>query len=135
MCDNGSPSECSVADGNGHVTVNPVNDAPVADDQSVTTDEDTAKDSCPQRLHDVDGDALSYTHREWLRTHGTPQLARVRTSPTRRTPTTTAPTRFTYKANDGTADSNPATVSITVNAVNDAPVAANDSLQLNEDTR
>ena len=29
---------------------------------------------------------------------------------------------FTYKANDGTADSNVATVSLTVNAVNDAPV-------------
>ena len=31
---------------------------------------------------------------------------------------------FTYKANDGTADSNIATVSITVNPVNDAPVLA-----------
>ena len=30
---------------------------------------------------------------------------------------------FTYKVNDGTADSTPATVSITVTAVNDAPVA------------
>src|SRR5206468_9539876 len=29
---------------------------------------------------------------------------------------------FTYKANDGALDSNVATVSITVNAVNDAPV-------------
>ncbi len=34
---------------------------------------------------------------------------------------------FTYKANDGTADSNTATVTITVNAVNDAPAAVNDS--------
>ena len=34
---------------------------------------------------------------------------------------------FTYKANDGTADSNMATVSLTVNPVNDAPVAAADS--------
>ena len=31
---------------------------------------------------------------------------------------------FTYKANDGTADSNVATVSLTINPVNDAPVAA-----------
>ena len=30
---------------------------------------------------------------------------------------------FTYKANDGSADSNVATVSLTVSAVNDAPVA------------
>ena len=34
---------------------------------------------------------------------------------------------FTYQANDGTADSNVATVTITVNAVNDAPVASDDS--------
>jgi hypothetical protein len=34
---------------------------------------------------------------------------------------------FTYKANDGTVDSNVATVSITVNAVNDPPVAVDDS--------
>ena len=31
---------------------------------------------------------------------------------------------FTFTVNDGTVDSNVATVSITVNAVNDAPVAA-----------
>ena len=41
---------------------------------------------------------------------------------------------FTYKANDGSADSNVATVSITVNPVNDAPVAVADSYNTNEDT-
>src|SRR5438093_8238476 len=40
---------------------------------------------------------------------------------------------FTYKANDGTLDSNVATVSITVNAVNDAPVAVGNSYSVNED--
>ena len=44
------------------------------------------------------------------------------------------PATFTYKANDGTADSNTATVTITVTAVNDAPVATNDSYSTNEDT-
>jgi VCBS repeat-containing protein/parallel beta-helix repeat protein len=43
------------------------------------------------------------------------------------------PDSFTYKANDGTRDSNTATVSITVTAVNDAPVAANDSGSVAED--
>ena len=38
------------------------------------------------------------------------------------------PDSFTYKANDGQADSNVATVSINVGAVNDAPVAQNDSV-------
>lgn len=37
------------------------------------------------------------------------------------------PDSFTYKANNGTADSNVATVTITVSAVNDAPVAVADS--------
>ena len=38
------------------------------------------------------------------------------------------PDSFTYKANDGQADSNVATVSINVGAVNDAPVANADSI-------
>ena len=40
---------------------------------------------------------------------------------------------FTYKANDGIADSNIATVTITVNPVNDPPVATNDSYSVNQD--
>ena len=40
---------------------------------------------------------------------------------------------FTYKANDGLADSNVATVSLTVNTVNHPPVAVNDSYSVNED--
>src|SRR5262249_34868757 len=39
---------------------------------------------------------------------------------------------FTYKANDGSLDSNVATVNITVTPVNDAPVANNDSYNVNE---
>ena len=41
---------------------------------------------------------------------------------------------FTYKANDGTVDSNTVTVTITVGAVNDAPVAGDDSYATPEDT-
>src|SRR5207245_1514964 len=44
------------------------------------------------------------------------------------------PDSFTYKANDGSADSNVGTVSITVNAVNDAPVASNQAVVTDEDT-
>jgi VCBS repeat-containing protein len=44
------------------------------------------------------------------------------------------PDSFTYRANDGTADSNVATVSIAVAPVDDAPVAVNDSYSVNEDT-
>lgn len=41
---------------------------------------------------------------------------------------------FTFKANDGAADSNTATVSITVTAVNDTPIALAQSVNTNEDT-
>ena len=40
---------------------------------------------------------------------------------------------FTYKANDGKVDSNTATVNITINAVNDPPIAVNDAYTTNED--
>src|SRR6059036_2819501 len=41
---------------------------------------------------------------------------------------------FTYKANDGQADSGIATVTITIGGANDAPVAVNDSYTTAEDT-
>src|SRR5204863_1863821 len=41
---------------------------------------------------------------------------------------------FTFKAKDGTVDSTPATVTITITAVNDAPVAASGTLTTAEDT-
>src|SRR5207244_3038711 len=41
---------------------------------------------------------------------------------------------FTYSANDGFADSTPVTVTLTVNPVNDAPVAGDDSIATDEDT-
>lgn len=41
---------------------------------------------------------------------------------------------FTYRASDGTADSGLATVTISVDAVNDAPIASDDSYSLDQDT-
>ena len=41
---------------------------------------------------------------------------------------------FTYKVNDGSHDSNMATVAIAVTSVNDAPVANGQSVITNEDT-
>ena len=40
---------------------------------------------------------------------------------------------FTYRASDGTLSSNLATVTLTVNPVNDPPVADNDAYSVNED--
>ena len=41
---------------------------------------------------------------------------------------------FTFKANDGSADSNLATISLTINSVNDAPLASGNSYTTAEDT-
>jgi len=44
------------------------------------------------------------------------------------------PDSFTFKVNDGAADSALASVSITITPTNDRPMAANDSVTLLEDT-
>ncbi len=102
------------------ITVNPVNDAPVANTQSVSVNEDESL-SIVLTGSDVDGDALTYV---------------VTTQPQNGTLSGTAPNltytpntnfngsdSFTFTANDGSVDSNIATIAITVNSANDAPVA------------
>ena len=102
------------------INVTAVNDAPVANDQSVSTPEDTAL-VINLTASDVEGSPLSYSI-VTQPLHGT--LSGTGAAQTY-TPNAnySGPDSFTFKANDGTADSNVATVSITVNAVNDAPVA------------
>jgi VCBS repeat-containing protein len=113
------------------ITVTAVNDAPVADDQSVTTDEDTAL-GITLTASDVDGDPLTYS------IVGDPSNGSLSGTPPSVTYTPNADFNggdsFTFQANDGSADSNVATVSITVNAVNDSPVADDQSVSTSEDT-
>ena len=113
------------------VTVTATNEPPVANDQSVSTNEDTSKD-ITLTATDADGDSLTYSV-------VTPPLHGVLTGTAPNltyTPDTDyhGPDSFTFKANDGTIDSNVATISITVNPVNDPPVANNQSASTNEDT-
>ena len=61
-------------------------------------------------------------------------LASTAASPTRRHANFNGTDSFTYTATDGTAVSNVATVTITVTAVNDAPVAVNDAATTAEET-
>ena len=56
------------------------------------------------------------------------------TAPTRRPPTTTGPTRFTYTIGDGHGGTDTATVNITVTPVNDAPNAVDDTLTTGQGT-
>ncbi len=102
-----------------NVTENPTNSAPVADDQSVTADEDTPKD-ITLTASDADGDPLTWSV-------GTPSHGALSgTAPNLTyTPDTgyTSSDSFTFTVNDGTVDSNTATVSITVQgAANQPPV-------------
>jgi len=128
----------TVSDGKGGtdtatvtVTVNSVNDSPVADSQSVTTNEDTPV-AITLTGSDPEVDPLTYF---------------VQTPPTNGTLSGTAPNltytpnanfngldTFTFKVNDGAADSEPATVSITIEPVNDAPVADNQAVTAKQST-
>ncbi|MDD2752225.1 MAG: Ig-like domain-containing protein [Candidatus Omnitrophica bacterium] len=107
------------------------NNAPVASNQSVTTDEDVPA-GITLNATDVDGDNLTYA---------------LVTNPSHGALSGTAPNlnyvpnanyngadSFTFKANDGLADSNIATVSITVTAINDPPVASDLLVTVLEDT-
>src|SRR5207249_3486202 len=97
------------------ITITAVNDAPVANAQAVATTEDTAM-PITLAASDVDGDALTYSVVVGP-AHGT-----LSGTPPAVTYTPAAnyngPDSFTFKANDGTVDSNVATVSITVTAIN-----------------
>ena len=129
VCDDGSPSKCSVQ--RAVVNVTAVNDPPVADDHSVTTDEDTAKE-VTLSASDVEGDALGYTIVSATQ-HGTLSGTGANLTYTPEADYN-GPDRFTFKAIDGTADSELATVSIAVSAINDAPVANDDTKSTNQDT-
>jgi VCBS repeat-containing protein len=113
------------------VTVNPINDAPMANNQSVTTDQNTPK-AITLTGSDVEGSPLTFA---------------IVTGPTHGSLSGTSPSvtytpaagysgsdSFTFKVDDGALDSNIATVSITVVAVNHAPVAMNDAYSTNANT-
>lgn len=100
------------------ITITPVNHAPVANSQSVTTNEDTQA-IITLLASDVDGDTLTFSIVS-LPSHGTltgaaPNLTYMPAADYN------GADSFTFKANDGKADSNIATVTITVNPVNDIP--------------
>lgn len=105
------------------ITVTPVNDPPTANSGiTATTDEDTAKDITLVGS-DIESSSLTYAKASDP-AHGTVSI-NTTTGVARYTPAANyhGGDSFTYKANDGTADSATATVSITVTPVNDSPTA------------
>ena len=111
------------------ITINAVNDAPVASDVSASTNEDTTKEITLDAT-DVDGDALTYSIIST--NNGTVTISDVTATYTPDSNYNGTDT-FTYTANDGSLDSNTATITITVNAVNDQPVANDISTSTDED--
>jgi Bacterial Ig domain len=95
------------------IAVRHVNRAPTASAGSITTDENTAA-AVSLAATDPDGDALTYT------IVGSPAHGTLGGTGSSRTYTPAAgysgPDSFTFKVSDGTRDSAPATVSITVRA-------------------
>jgi gliding motility-associated-like protein len=112
------------------ITVSPVNDAPIANHQSVSVQEDNAE-AIALSGSDVEGSVLTFTVLTQP-THGTLAGSGVNYIYTPHANYYGADS-FTFKVNDGTIDSNPATVSITVNSVNDTPIANNQSVTVQED--
>ena len=113
------------------ITVTAVNDAPIANEQNITTTEDTNK-TIVLSGSDIDGDTLGYTVTQ-VPSHGTlsgtaPNLVYTPNA------NYNGNDSFKFKVNDGTVDSGEATVNIAINTANDAPTAVDDTSTLDEDS-
>src|SRR5205814_1818859 len=118
------------------ITVNQVNDAPLAVSDSYTVDEDTPLTvSAPAVLgndSDADGDPLNAVLVSGP-SHGVLTLNTNGSFNYVPAANYNGSDSFTYQANDGATNSAIATVNITVNSVNDAPLALDDTYTVNED--
>jgi VCBS repeat-containing protein len=118
------------------ITIAPVNDAPVANDDSYSVSEGGTLTVAPAGVLGNDTDPESPAldailvsgpaHAASFTLNADGSFSYVHDGGE------TTSDSFTYKANDGSADSNVATVTITVEPVNDAPLANNDSYSVNE---
>ena len=136
-----------VTDGNGgsatatvNITVNSINDDPVAANDAFSTDEDTAYsatlglDDLLQNDSDLDGDTLTVTT---VPVNGPSDGSLVLRPDGTFTYTPDADffgtDSFTYEVTDGNGGTAEATVNIMVDPVNDAPVANDDNFTVDED--
>ena len=118
-----------------NITVNAVNDAPVAVADTVTTDEDTAVSiDVLANDSDVDGDTLSVS----AVTQGANGVVAIdgQTGEVTYTPDAdfNGSDSFTYTVSDSNGGTDTETVTVTVNPVADAPVAVDDSATVDEDS-
>ena len=115
------------------ITVNSVNDAPVAVADAFAVDEDTLFDSVAEGFNltgndtDTEGDPLTVMLVQDV-TQGTLTF-NGNDFTYQADPHYHGADSFTYKLSDGDLESNTVTVTITVNSINDAPVATFDTAQ------
>ena len=138
--DNGSPLPVASSEAIVTITLNPVNDAPAVVDDTVSTNEDTAKAiSVLANDADVDGTPLPAS----VVVTSEPSHGAVSVNPGTGVITYTpeqhynGPDSFTYEVTDDgsptPALTSPGTVNITVTAVNDAPFTEPDDASTDED--
>jgi hypothetical protein len=131
----------TISDGNGgndsanvYVTVSPVNDPPVAVDDSATVPEDSSNNQIDVLANDfdVDGDSLTITG-VTVPLHGTATYTAsyVYYTPD---PDYNGSDQFSYSVSDGNGGSDSATVYVTVGGLNDPPNAVADSATVAEDS-
>ncbi len=106
------------------ITVTSVNDAPVAVPTSISVTKNIVFNGILVAT-DADNDPLSYSAGSVSAAHGTVVILLNGTYTYTPFANYTGPDAFTFKANDGTVNSNEALVSVTVNAPNTAPTVVN----------
>ena len=116
-----------------NITVNPVNDAPIADDDSAVTAEDTLK-TIDVLLNDsdIDGGLPTVTIVDGPE-NGTAIVNNDGTVTYTPDDDYNGPDSFTYQIDDGNGGTDTATVSLNVTPVNDPPVTTATTLQMTED--
>ena len=122
----------SVTSASGFLQVGPINDAPVAQNGSASGDEDTTITGTVT-ASDVDNASLTYTVVAQAG-HGSVTLNQDGSFSYTPNANYFGSDSFTWKVNDGSLDSNVATVNLTVNGINDRPVVVENTTTGDEDT-
>ncbi|MDZ4289326.1 MAG: tandem-95 repeat protein, partial [Prosthecobacter sp.] len=115
------------------ITVNAVNDSPVAVNGAASGDEDAASITGTASASDVDAGATLTYSKVGNPTNGSVTVNANGSFDYVPVLNFNGVDSFTFKANDGLADSNVAAISLTIAAVNDAPVASNAAASGSED--
>jgi hypothetical protein len=110
------------------------NHSPVANDDTITTAEDTPITGTLE-ASDADGNSLTYGIVQQP-SNGSVTITDVSSGAYTYTPNANSngSDSFTFNVNDGSINSNTASVAITITSVNDAPTAVSDTVQVIKDT-